>query len=77
MIILGIFRAISGSVWTSVGFHVAITAIQILSPVHGYFDVSGMFPLKFFSFILLLSVVGSVVLSFIYPHHNWGETEPV
>lgn len=77
-IILGIFRAISGSVWTSVGFHVAImTATQILGPIHGHFDVSGMLTLKFFAFILLPSVVGSVVLSFIYPNHNWGKTEPL
>src|SRR5699024_2016055 len=39
-IILGLFRAISGSVWTSIGFHVAImTAFQILGPIHGHFDV--------------------------------------
>src|SRR5699024_12112406 len=62
-IILGLFRAISGSVWTSIGFHVAImTATQILGPIHGHFDVSGMITLQFFAFFLLPSVVGSTVL---------------
>lgn len=76
-IILGVFRAISGSVWTSIGFHVAImTAFQILGPIHGYFDVSGMMTLQFFAFILLPSVVGATVLSFIYSDHNWRKTEP-
>jgi len=77
-IILGIFRAISGSVWTSIGFHVAImTAFQILGPIHGHFDVSGMITLQFFAFILLPSVVGATVLSFIYSNHNWRKTEPM
>src|SRR5699024_8408390 len=51
-IILGLFRAISGSVWISIGFHVAImTSFQILGPIHGHFDVSGMITLRFFAFI--------------------------
>lgn len=77
-IILGVFRAISGSVWTSIGFHVAImTATQILGPIHGHFDVSGIFILRFFSFILLPSVVGATVLSFVYSNHNWSKKEPL
>src|SRR5699024_5474855 len=77
-IILRVFRAISGSVWTSIGFHVAImTAFQILGPIHGHFDVSGIMTLKLFAFILLPSVVGSTVLSFIYSNHNWRKTEPL
>ena len=76
-IILGVYRAISGSVWTSVGFHVAIiTAFQILGPIHNHFDVSGMMTLQFFAFILLPSVVGATVLSFINSNHNWSKTEP-
>ncbi|CDQ39993.1 CAAX amino terminal protease self-immunity [Virgibacillus salexigens] len=76
-IILGVLRAISGSVWTSIGFHAAImTATQILGPIHGHFDVSGMFTLQFLSFILLPSVVGAIVLSFIYSNHNWKRKVP-
>src|SRR5699024_8637340 len=53
---LGYFRAVSGNVWTSIGFHVAImTAFQILSPIHNHFDVSELMTLKFFAFILLPS----------------------
>lgn len=77
-IILGLFRAISGSVWTSIGFHVAImTATQILGPIHGHFEVSGLFTLQFIAFILLPSVVGATVLSFIHSTHNWGEKVPL
>ncbi|WP_096188720.1 CPBP family glutamic-type intramembrane protease [Evansella halocellulosilytica] len=77
-IILGVFRAISGSVWTSIGFHAAImTATQILGPIHGHFDVSEIFTLRFVAFILLPSVVGATVLSFIYYNHNWRKTDPL
>lgn len=75
-LILGVFRAISGNVWTSIGFHVAImTATQILGPVHGLFEVSGMFTLQFFAFILLPSIIGAIVLSFMYPNYSWRKKE--
>lgn len=75
-IILGIFRAISGNVWTSIGFHVAImTATQILAPVHGHFAVEGMFTLQFIAYILLPSTVGAIVLSFMYSNFKWSEKE--
>ena len=71
--ILGYFRAISGNVWTSIGFHVAImVAFQILSPIHNHFDVSGLFTLKFFAFILLPSIIGAIALGFLYPNHKWS-----
>src|SRR5699024_5937578 len=77
-IILGLFRSISGSVWTSIGFHVAImTGIQILGPIHGHFEVSGLFTLQLIAFILLPSIVGATVLSFIHPTHNWSEKVPL
>jgi len=75
-IILGVLRAMSGNMWISIGFHTAImTATQILGPIHGHFDVNGMFTLQFFAFILLPSVIGATVLSFIYSSHNWNEKE--
>lgn len=77
-IILGVLRAISESVWTSIGFHVAImTATQILGPIHGHFEVSEFFTIQFFAFILLPSIVGATVLSFIYPDHKWSKKETV
>ena len=76
--ILGYFRAVSGNVWTSIGFHVAImTAFQILSPIHNHFDVSGLMTLKFFAFILLPSMLGAIVLGFLYPNHKWRNKEPI
>ncbi len=77
-IILGVFRAISGSVWISIGFHVAImTATQILGPIHGHFDVSGIFTLQLFAFILLPSVIGATILSIVYPNYNWNKKVPL
>ena len=76
--ILGYFRAVSGNVWTSIGFHVAImTAFQILSPTHNHFDVSGLMTLKFFAFILFPSMFGAIVLGFLYPNHKWRNKEPI
>lgn len=72
-IILGLFRAISGNVWTAIGFHVAImTATQILHPFHGHFEVNGMFTLQLIAFILLPSAIGATVLSFIFPNFQWS-----
>ena len=77
-LILGYFRAVSGNVWTSIGFHVAImTATQILNSNHNHFEVSGFFTLQFFAFILLPSAIGATALSFIYPKHNWRKKEPM
>nr|WP_225445980.1 CPBP family intramembrane glutamic endopeptidase [Paenibacillus arenosi] len=77
-IILGMLRAISGNVWTSIGFHAAImTATQILGSTHGHFDVSGMFTLRFFAFILLPSATGAMVLSFMYTNYSWSKKEPL
>ncbi|MBT2214339.1 CPBP family intramembrane metalloprotease [Virgibacillus dakarensis] len=74
--ILGYFRAVSGNVWTAIGFHVAImTATQILSRLHDHFDVSGIFTLQFLAFILLPSVLSAIALDFIYPKHNWHKKE--
>lgn len=76
--LLGYFRAISGNVWTAVGFHAAImTVTQMLSPLHNHFEVTGMFTLQFIVFILLPSVVGAIALEFIYPKHNWRHKEPL
>ncbi len=71
---LGYFRAKSGNIWTSIGFHVAImTATQIFSPMHNHFDITGAFVIRFFAFNLLPYVLGAIALEFIYPKHNWGE----
>ncbi|GAB3795664.1 lysostaphin resistance A-like protein [Virgibacillus kimchii] len=77
-IILGVIRAISGSVWIAIGFHVAImTATQILGPIHGHFDVSGIFTLQFVAFILLPSVIGATILSFIFSNFKWSKKAPI
>ena len=76
-IILGLFRAISGSVWTSIGFHVALMSVtQILSPIHGHFDVEGMMNLQFFAFILLPSVFGATILPLLFTSFSWSKVHP-
>lgn len=71
---LGYIRAKSENVWTSIGFHAAImTASQILNPIHGQFDVNGIFAIRFFAFNLLPYVLGAFVLEYIYPEHKWNE----
>lgn len=77
-LILGYLRAVSGNVWTSIGFHAALmTAFQIVNPLRHHFDVSGMFTLKFFAFILLPSAIGAIALGFIYTNHKWSNKAPL
>jgi membrane protease YdiL (CAAX protease family) len=74
---LGYIRAKSGNVWTTIGFHVAImTASQILNPIHSYFDVNGIFVIRFFAFNLLPYILGAIALEYIYPKHNWSDIVP-
>lgn len=71
---LGYIRAKSGNVWTSIGFHSAImTASQILNPIHGNFEVNGIFAVRFFAFNLLPNILGAIALEYIYPNHKWSE----
>ncbi|ROR23621.1 hypothetical protein EDD66_11314 [Mobilisporobacter senegalensis] len=72
--ILSYLRAVSGSFWTSTGFHVALmTTTQILSPIHNHFIIKGADTLKFLAFILIPSILGFTALSFIYPGHRWSD----
>lgn len=75
---MGYFRARSGNVWTSIGFHTAImTGTQILSPVHNHFAISGDFMIRFFAFNLVPYILASIALEYIKPNHNWQETVPI
>ena len=75
---LGYIRAKSGNVWTSIGFHTVImTASQIINPMHGHFDVNGIFAIRFFAFNLLPYILGTIALEFIYPKHKWSEIVPI
>lgn len=77
--LLGYFRALTGDVWFSIGFHLSImTATQLLSPIHTIFAISGpFFALHFFSFILLPSIAASILLSFIYGNPSWNKRQEV
>lgn len=71
---LGYIRAKSRNVWTSTGFHTAImTASQIINPIHGHFNINGIFVIRFFAFNLLPYILGAIALEYIYSKHNWSE----
>lgn len=75
---LGYIRGKSGNIWTSIGFHTVImTASQIINPMHGHFDVNGIFAIRFFAFNLLPYILGAIALDFIYPKHKWCEIVPI
>ncbi|WP_413033352.1 CPBP family intramembrane glutamic endopeptidase [Paenibacillus xylanilyticus] len=76
-LILGYLRAVSGTVWVTVGFHTAImTFTQFLNPIHSYALVEGMKALQFTAFVLLPSALGGVFLSFLYPKPDWKGISP-
>lgn len=75
---LGYIRAKSGNVWTAIGFHTVImTASQIINPMHGHFNINGIFAIRFFAFNLLPYILGAIALEYIYPKYNWNAIVPI
>lgn len=75
---LGYIRAKSGNVWTSIGFHTAVmTVSQMINPIHGHFNISGIFVIRFFAFNLLPYILGAIALEYIFTKHNWSEVIPI
>lgn len=68
-LILGYVRALTGSVWTSIGVHFAwMTTSQL---INGHATVEGIDMLWFIAFALLPSATLGVVLGMMYPHFRW------
>lgn len=72
-LLLGYFRLLTGSVWFSIGYHMAqMTVTQLLGPTHEYFLVSGLPELRMIAFVLLPSAASATLLGFLFPPPKWG-----
>lgn len=62
--LLGYFRMLSGTIWFSMGFHVAMmTVIQSIGSIQKFIAVDGnFFVVRFLTFVLLPATVGSIIL---------------
>ncbi len=62
--LLGYFRMLSGSIWFSIGFHVAMmTVTQAIGPIQKLIEVEGnFFMVRFLSFVLIPAIVSSAIL---------------
>lgn len=70
-LILGYARALTGSVWTSIGVHFAwMTTSQL---INGHASVEGMAMLQFVAFALLPSATLGAVLGMMRPGFRWAE----
>ena len=70
-LILGYARALTGSVWTSIGVHFAwMTTSQL---INGHAWVEGMAMLQFVAFALLPSATLGAVLGMMRPDFRWTE----
>jgi membrane protease YdiL (CAAX protease family) len=76
-IVVGIFRATTGSVWASIGFHLAFQTIaQLVGTVGGQFSVEGSQLLLMFAFGTLPFILGLTLLNSFYKNRpNWHERE--
>lgn len=63
--LLGYFRMLSGNIWFSMGFHVAMmTVIQLIGPIQKLIEVNGnFFVVRFLSFVLIPAIIGSIILN--------------
>lgn len=70
-LILGYVRALSDSVWASIGVHFAWMATSQL--INGHAEVEGMATLQFVAFALLPSATLGAVLGVMRPGFRWTE----
>lgn len=77
-IVLGIFRVVTGSVWASIGFHLAFqTVTQLFGSVGNHFTVTEPQTLTVFAFGILPFAIAITLLNKIATHQpNWLEREP-
>lgn len=61
--VLGYLRAVTGSVWTGIGFHLAFQIVaQLTSPNHGQFTVTDLLTLQGVAFVLLPFTLGALLV---------------
>ncbi len=76
--VVGIFRAVTGSVWAAIGFHLAFqTVAQLFGTVGGQFIVSAPQTLMVFAFAVLPFIIGLSLLDMFYKNRpNWQQADP-
>lgn len=77
-VVVGIFRAVTGSVWAAIGFHLAFqTVAQLLGTVGGQFSVSNPQTLMIVAFGILPFALSPTLLRYFYKNRpDWGVREP-
>ncbi|MCQ3930771.1 MAG: CPBP family intramembrane metalloprotease [Chloroflexi bacterium] len=77
-LILGVFRVMTGSVWASIGFHLAFqTVAQLFGSVGDQFDITHSSTLTLLAFGILPFVFSPILLKRFYTTPpNWWEREP-
>lgn len=77
-LILGVFRVITGSVWASIGFHLAFqTVAQLFGSVGDQFDITHSQTLTLWAFGILPFAFSPILLKRFYnTTPNWQEREP-
>lgn len=76
-VVVGIFRAVTGSVWAAIGFHLAFqTVAQLLGTVGNQFSVSAPQTLSLIAFTAVPFALGLTLLNMVYKNRtNWHERE--
>jgi hypothetical protein len=77
-LVLGIIRARTGTVWTTVGFHLAFqTVAQVTSPVETVLAITDLLTLQAIAFVLLPFVLGPLIAMWAHPAPpDWRAREP-
>lgn len=77
-LILGVFRVMTGSVWASIGFHLAFqTVAQLFGSVGNQFDITHSQTLTLWAFGILPFTFSPMLLKRFYnATPNWREPEP-
>jgi uncharacterized protein len=61
--VLGYLRALTGSVWTGIGFHLAFQVVaQLTGPNHGQFTITDLLTFQGVSFVLLPFTLGALLV---------------
>ena len=77
-IVLGVFRVVTGSIWASIGFHLAFqTVAQLFGSIGDQFTVTESEALTLVAFGILPFATGITLLNTIYKDRpSWHEHEP-
>lgn len=77
-VVLGIFRVVTGSVWASIGFHLAFqTVAQLFGSIGGVFTIGALPTLQLFAFGIFPAALSVLLLgALVRGRPSWAEREP-